>query len=136
MTLASAWLGFIVTTRQQPFEAWVATRTNVTPPVGSARGPDNGSEPLSIDVEVQAWSDTDITKQGRDHLTIVLMPDDARPRPRGNKGERIRDDHVLGSTQKELVGGCRGVGSAGTANGAWHRSDEGPTRPGWWASVM
>ena len=53
VTLASAWPGFIVKTRQQPFEACVATRTNVTP-IGSVVDPGDGSGSLSIGDEVHA----------------------------------------------------------------------------------
>jgi hypothetical protein len=57
MTLASAWPGFIVKIRQQPFEACVATRSNFMS-IGLAPGLDNGSGSSSVADEVQAWSDT------------------------------------------------------------------------------
>jgi len=47
MTLASAWPGFIVKTRQQPSEACVATRTSVTP-AGAALDP-GGSVARSVE---------------------------------------------------------------------------------------
>ena len=73
MTLASAWPGFIVKTRQQPSEACVATRTSVTP-TAAALGP-GVSASLSIADEVQAGSETNITKQGNADQRILSMPD-------------------------------------------------------------
>lgn len=46
----------------------------VTLRVGSALSPDDGSKSLSSDNVVQVWSDTDLTKQGNAHLTILFMP--------------------------------------------------------------
>ena len=77
MTLISTWPGFTVKTRQQPFEACVATRTNVTP-IGSVVDPGDGSGSSSIGVEVQAGSDTDITKQKIVHRRIRSMPTNPR----------------------------------------------------------
>jgi hypothetical protein len=75
MTVASAWPGFTVKTRQQPSEACVATRTSVTP-AGAALGP-GGSASLSIADEVQAWSQTDITNQGNADRRILSMPEES-----------------------------------------------------------
>jgi hypothetical protein len=75
MTVASVWPGFTVKTRQQPSEACVATRTSVTP-AGAALGP-GVSASLSIADEVQAWSETDITKQGNADRRILPMPDES-----------------------------------------------------------
>jgi hypothetical protein len=71
-TVVSAGPGFIVRTRQQPFEAFVAAKTNVTP-AGSALGPDSGSDSVSIEDDVQARSEIDITKQGNVDRRILSM---------------------------------------------------------------
>jgi hypothetical protein len=62
MTFASARPAFIEKTRQQPFDALVATRISLTP-IGSVVGLDNGSKSSTFEDEVQAWSDTDLTQQ-------------------------------------------------------------------------
>ena len=76
MTVASPWPGFTVKTRQQPSEACVATRTSVTP-AGATLGFGDVPASLSIADEVQAWSETDITKQGIANRRILSMPDES-----------------------------------------------------------
>ena len=75
MTVAFVWLGFNVKTRQQPSEACVATRTNVTP-AGTALGP-GVSASSSIADEVQAWSETEITKPDNADRRILSVPDES-----------------------------------------------------------
>ena len=73
MTITRARPGFTVKTRQQPFDACVATKTRVTP-AGSALDPDSGSDFLSVATEVQATSETDITKEDNANRRILSMP--------------------------------------------------------------
>jgi hypothetical protein len=51
-----------VKTRQQPPEAWAGTRTSVTP-AGAGLGLGEGASRSTAD-DVQAWIETNITKQG------------------------------------------------------------------------
>jgi hypothetical protein len=75
MTVASASPGFTVKTRQQPPDAFVGTRTSVTP-AGAALGL-GGCASLSAADEVQAWIETNITKNGSADRRSPFMPDES-----------------------------------------------------------
>jgi hypothetical protein len=75
MTVASACPGFTVKTRQQPPEAWAGTRTSVTP-AGAALELGGGAS-LSTADDVQAWIETNITKQGNAARLGPFMPSES-----------------------------------------------------------
>lgn len=59
-------------TRQQPFEACVATKTKVTP-ASSVLGPDSGSASFWVADEVHVRSEIDIKKHDADRR-VLYMP--------------------------------------------------------------
>jgi hypothetical protein len=75
MTVASASPGLTVKTRQQPPDACVGTRINVTP-AGAALELGGRASSSATD-EVQAWIETNITKQGIAVRRSPFMPDES-----------------------------------------------------------
>jgi hypothetical protein len=71
-TVAAAGPGFIVKTRQQPFDAWVATKNRVTP-AGSELGSGGGWDTVGVEVEVHVRSESDITSHDTAERRIPSM---------------------------------------------------------------